>query len=60
MYKGWKLLTKEDRRHLRIDGNIYTTYDLERTFKEQAKMRALGGEPCWTCKRIAEKLGYAI
>lgn len=60
MYKGWKLLTKQEREHLRIVGKVVTTYDLEHTFTEQANLRKLGGEPCWECKSIARKLGYEV
>ena len=60
MYKGWKTLTKEERKHLSANGIRYTD-DLVKTFAHQKHLRTLGGsEPCWECRRIAQKLGYEI
>ena len=60
MYKGWKKLTKAERKHLSESGVRYTD-DLEKTFAHQKHLRSLGGsEPCGECRRIAQKLGYEI
>jgi hypothetical protein len=65
MYKGWKMLTKDEREHLRVTAKCYTTYDLEKNFRGQAEMRhpTTAGhtwEPCWDCRMIARKLGYPL
>ena len=61
MIKGWKLLTKAERKHL-SEMKIVTTWQLDETLAGQAIYRIeterLGiSDPCWTCKEIARKLG---
>jgi hypothetical protein len=57
----WKDLSKKERKHLR-DFGVYTLGQ----FKEMAENQRINREaykdyePCWTCKRIAEKLGLEV
>ncbi len=59
MYKGWKKLTKKERKHL-SEEKIRTTAQLQNTFGHQQDLRRTypSTEPCWDCKQIARKLGY--
>jgi hypothetical protein len=61
MYKGYKLLTNKERKHL-SEQKVVSTFDLVTTFKHQAALRETYPdiEPCWDCKFIAQKLGYKI
>ena len=67
--KTWKSkLTKAELKHLKKDafgsGVRITLGGLKEMFEGQAKMRKENShpthEPCWTCKGIARKLGFAI
>jgi len=59
MIKGWKKLTKKERKHLSEHGILQSTFLAQRTFDEQQKLREKfpNSEPCWDCKFIAKKLG---
>jgi len=57
MIRGWKKLTKKERKHL-SDNGIWCIEVLQRTINRQAQMREESGiEPCWDCRFIAKKLG---
>lgn len=65
--KTWQSkLTKTELRHLKEDafdaGTRITLFGLESNFKGQVEMRkkAPDIEPCWTCKGIAQKLGFGV
>lgn len=61
--KTWRSkLTKAELRHITDDAGCRTLYQLKRNFEGQAQMRIDNPEiePCWECKFIAEKLGFAI
>ncbi len=57
MIKGWKKLTKEERKHLNNSGCRHIS-QFQRTINEQHKQRLENPnvEPCFECKWIAEKL----
>lgn len=40
--------------------NAITLSKLKDMFETQKRLRRIGGEPCYTCKHIAQKLGYEI
>ena len=60
--RTWKnKLTTTELRHLAEDADVTTLAELKRTLEEHAKWRVEGGiEPCWTCRRIGEKLGLVF
>lgn len=71
MVKGWKILTTKERKHLNY--YVHKTYELEQMLYQQAimrgepsryspllKLKISPSEPCWECRRIAEKLGYLV
>ena len=59
-------LTKAELKHLKEDafeaGTRLTLWGLEKNFESQAEMRRENPniEPCWTCRGIAQKLGFAV
>jgi len=59
-------LTRDELKHLRDIAGVVTKIQAERIFAAQKYMRDKytrdkgGSEPCWTCKRIAEKLGCPV
>ena len=61
-------LTKAELKHLKEDafkpGTRITLWGLEKNFEGQAEMRKKDPrpqcEPCWTCRGIAKKLGFAV
>jgi len=57
MIKGWKLLTKKQRKHLR-DNKIYTTSQWEETRRVQNEYDAVPGglRACHECDEIARRL----
>ena len=59
MYKGWKLLTMKERKHLK-DNGIYNLYGCTTNAIEAlAKSHRESPYPlCDECKRILTKLGY--
>lgn len=67
-FKGYWSLTKKERNHIIgwLD-DPSSEFELCLLFEAQAKMRRDRHgvdynwyEPCWTCREIAQKLGYSI
>ena len=59
MIRGWKKLSKAERRHVHIDAGCRCTSAFQRTIDAHAKEERETGLPqCWECKSIARKLGY--
>jgi len=61
MIKGWKKLSKEQRKHL-SEMKCNHTVLFQQTINHQEKIRIKDKrnpvlEPCWECKTIAKKLG---
>ncbi|MCK4499602.1 hypothetical protein KAU11_03845 [Candidatus Babeliales bacterium] len=54
-------LTKKELKHLK-DVNATTLDAMRRTFRAHVKMRKENPEiePCWTCRGIAQKLGFEV
>ena len=62
-------LTEEEVKHCKENG-IVDNASAERTFSRQKKWRdeaqkkarpgEFSVEPCWACKRIAEKMGFPV
>ena len=55
-------ITKKELKHLREMG-ITTLGQARRNAEAQKEMRdsnTLGSEPCWDCRHINQKLGFAI
>jgi hypothetical protein len=63
--KWQKKLAVEDILHLKNWAGITSKESAEKTFAAQKKMREKNNynpilEPCWECRKIAEKLGYPV
>ena len=64
MIRGWKKLTKKERKHL-SEARCNNTFLFQKTIEEHDEWRAkdfeehgkVRTEPCWDCRFIAHKLG---
>lgn len=58
MIKGWKKLSKRERKHVHFDAGCRCTSAFQRNIDEQAaRERETGNTVCWECKSIARKVG---
>jgi hypothetical protein len=59
--KNKKAQIKKELKHLK-DVNATTLDAMRRTFRAHVKMRKENPdiEPCWTCRGIAQKLGFEV
>jgi len=58
MVKGWKKLSKSEKKHVTFDAGCRNTATWLRTVADNKAHEEKTGSPlCWDCKSVAKKLG---